>query len=126
MSRVIPKSWTATAIAAVCVALGAFFTVTALGIGSHSRRVAPTPEVLTPLAIYTARTPHVLSSVVVNSEQGAISGAPATPPSDLPPLPASALDGPTRRYRSYAVDQLALMEKQITGLEGALEANDRA
>jgi iron uptake system EfeUOB component EfeO/EfeM len=125
MPGVTANRWVLTALAAVCVAFGTFFAVTALGIGSKRRPAARAPEVLTPLAIYSARTPHVLSSVVVNSEQGAISGAPATPPADLSPLPASAFNGPTQRYRTYAVARLGSMEKQITRLEEVLEANDR-
>jgi high-affinity iron transporter len=67
----------------------------------------------------------VLSTTIVNSDQGAVQGAAATPPSALPPLPASAFDGPTAQYRAYAVRQLGLMESQIKPLESALAANDR-
>jgi high-affinity iron transporter len=81
--------------------------------------------VVTPLAIYSARSPHVSSSIVVNSAQGAVSGAPTTPASELPPLPASAFEKPTTLYRAYTVKQLGLMEKQIVRLQEALAANDR-
>jgi iron uptake system EfeUOB component EfeO/EfeM len=80
---------------------------------------------VTPFATYEARAPHVLSSTVVNSAQGAVQGAAATPPSALPPLPASAFDGPTAQYRAYAVGQLGLMESQVKRLQSALAANDR-
>ena len=113
-------------IAAVCVALGVFLALTALGVGGHTRTAARAPYTLTPLATYSARAPHVLSAIVVESEQGAVRGASATPPSELPALPASVLDGPIARYRAYAVAQLDLMEAQIARLEGALAANDRA
>lgn len=113
-------------IAAVCVALGVFLALTALGVGGHTRTAARAPYTLTPLATYSARAPHVLSAIVVESEQGAVRGASATPPSELPALPASVLDGPIARYRAYAVAQLDQMEAQIARLEGALAANDRA
>ncbi|HTA98336.1 MAG TPA: EfeM/EfeO family lipoprotein [Solirubrobacteraceae bacterium] len=122
----ITSRWATTAIAAVFVALGAFLTVTALGVGRHhAQPVASAPYTLTPFATYEARAPHVLSTTVVNSAQGAVQGAGATPPSVLPPLPASAFNGPTAQYRAYAVGQLGLMESQVKHLESALAANDR-
>jgi iron uptake system EfeUOB component EfeO/EfeM len=115
-----------TAVAAVFVVLGAFLAVTALGVGGHrARAVASAPYTLTPFATYEARAPHVLSSTVINSDQGAVQGAAATPPSALPPLPASAFNRPTAQYRAYAVGQLGLMESQVKRLESALAANDR-
>ncbi|HEV7939009.1 MAG TPA: EfeM/EfeO family lipoprotein [Solirubrobacteraceae bacterium] len=126
MLRSITSRWETTAVAAVCVALVAFLAVTALGVGRHhARAVASAPYTLTPFATYEARAPHVLSTTIVNSDQGAVQGAAATPPSALPPLPASAFDGPTAQYRAYAVRQLGLMESQIKPLESALAANDR-
>jgi iron uptake system EfeUOB component EfeO/EfeM len=108
-------------------ALGVFLLFTSLGVGSRRGRSAPRAQyVLTPFATYSAASPHVLSKLVVNSSQGIVSGAPETPPSELPPVSASAFDGPIARYRVYAVGQLGLMEAQIARLEGALEANDRA
>jgi iron uptake system EfeUOB component EfeO/EfeM len=127
MPSSITSRWATTAIAAVCVALAAFLAVTALGIGGHhARPAASAPYTLTPFASYEARAPHVLSTTVVNSDQGAVQGAAATPPSALPPLPASAFDAPTAQYRAYAVRQLRLMEGQVKRLESALAANDRA
>ena len=122
----ITSRWATTAVAAVCIALAAFLAVTALGVGSHhARPVASAPYTLIPFATYEARAPHVLSTTVVNSDQGAVQGAAATPPSVLPPLPASAFNRPTAQYRAYAVAQLGLMESQVKRLESALAANDR-
>lgn len=90
MLRSITSRWATTAVAAVCVALAAFLVVTALGVGRHhARPAASAPYTLTPFASYEARAPHVLSTTVINSDQGAVQGAAATPPSALPPLPAS-------------------------------------
>lgn len=126
MLRSITSRWTTTAVAAVCIALAAFLAITALGIGRHhARPVASSPYTLTPFATYEARAPHVLSSTVINSAQGAVQGAAATPPSALPPLPASAFNRPTAQYRTYAVGQLGLMESQVKRLQSALAANDR-
>jgi high-affinity iron transporter len=108
-------------------ALGTFILFTALGIGNGGHRSAPPSQyVLTPLATYSASAPHVLSTLVVNSTQGAVSGAPETPPSELPPVPASSFGRPVAEYRAYAIRQLGLMETQVVGLEHALTANDRA
>jgi high-affinity iron transporter len=127
MLRSITSRWATTAVAAVFVALAAFLAVTALGIGRHhARPAASAPYTLTPFATYEARAPHVLSSTVINSAQGAVEGAAATPPSVLPPLPASVFNKPTAQYRAYAVGQLGLMEGQVRRLQSALAANDRA
>jgi high-affinity iron transporter len=40
-------------------------------------------------------------------------------------LAASAFNGPTAQYRTYAIDQLSLMESQVKRLQSALAANDR-
>jgi iron uptake system EfeUOB component EfeO/EfeM len=126
MLGAIASRWATTAVVAVCIALAAFLAVTALGVGHrHARAVASAPYTLTPFATYEARAPHVLSRTIVNSDQGAVEGAAATPPSALPPLPASAFAGPTAQYRAYAVGQLGLMESQVKRLQNALAANDR-
>lgn len=62
---------------------------------------------------------------MINSAQGAVEGAAATPPSVLPALPASVFNKPTAQYRAYAVGQLGLMEAQVRRLQSALAANDR-
>jgi iron uptake system EfeUOB component EfeO/EfeM len=122
----ITSRWATTAVAAVVIALAAFLTVTALGVGRHHARPATSaPYTLTPFATYEARAPHVLSSTVINSAQGAVQGAAATPPSVLPPLPASVFNKPTAQYRAYAVGQLGLMESQVRRLQSALVSNDR-
>ncbi len=126
MPRSVTRRWIPSAVAALCVALGVFLALTVLGARHHSVGTAAQPNVLTPLATYRARAPHVLSAIVVESEQGAVRGAPTTPPSELPPLPAAAFDQPIAQYRAYATHQLGLMEAQIERLERALTANDRA
>ncbi len=63
---------------------------------------------------------------MINSAQGAVQGAAATPPSVLPSLSASVFNKPTAQYRAYAVSQLGLMEGQVRRLQSALAANDRA
>jgi iron uptake system EfeUOB component EfeO/EfeM len=126
MLRSIASRWTTTAAGAVCIALAAFLIVSALGVGRHhAKPAASAPYTLTPFATYEARAPHVLSTTVVNSDQGAVQGAAATPPSTLPPLPASAFAGPTARYRTYAISQLGQMESQVKRLQSKLAANDR-
>jgi iron uptake system EfeUOB component EfeO/EfeM len=126
MLRSITSRWTTTAAAAVCIAIAAFLIVSALVLGNHhAKAIASAPYTLTPFATYEARAPHVLSTTVVNSDQGAVQGASATPPSTLPPLPASAFEEPTARYRAYAIGQLGLMESQVERLQRALAANDR-
>jgi high-affinity iron transporter len=62
---------------------------------------------------------------VINSAQGAVEGAAATPPSVLPPLPASVFNKPTAQYRAYAVGQLGLMEGEVRRLQSALATNNR-
>ncbi len=115
------------ASAMVLTAIAAFFLFTALGVGHGKRRAAPSaPYVLTPLARYSASSPHVLSKLVVNGSQGIVRGAPETPPSELPPVAASAFKRPIAQYRAYAIAQLGVMGGQIPRLESALEANNRA
>lgn len=114
------------ALAALLTALGVFLLFTALGVGERSRTAKRAPYVLTPLAIYEESAPHVLSSLTINSVQGAVRGASQTPPSDLPPLPVSAFAKPIAQYRLYAVRQLGSMEVQVARLASALGANDRA
>jgi iron uptake system EfeUOB component EfeO/EfeM len=113
------------ALALTVAALGGFLLVTALGVGAGTRTAPRAPYVVTPFATYSAATPHVRSRLLFNSAQGLVSGASATPPSELPPLPASAFDRPTAQYRAYAVRELGLMEEQLVPLERALAANDR-
>lgn len=113
------------AVAATLITLG-LVLVLALAVGGRSRTARSTPATPIPLATYTERAPHVLSALVVNAEQGEVSGASVTPPSELSPLPASAFSKPVAQYRAYAVHQLGLMEGQITRLQRSLAANDRA
>lgn len=113
-------------VVAVLVALAVFLLFTALGGDDGGRPSKRTLDVLTPLALYTENTPHVLSTLTINSVQGAVSGAPDTPPSELPPLCASAFTKPIAQYRVYSVQQLGLMEAQVSRLASALAPNSRA
>ncbi len=76
------------ALALTVAALGTFLLFTALGVGSSTRTAPPAPYTLTPFATYSAAAPHVVSKLLFNSVQGRVSGAAATPPSALPPVPA--------------------------------------
>jgi iron uptake system EfeUOB component EfeO/EfeM len=121
------RRWTLTALAAACVALGVFLALTALGVGRSTHHTdTAEPFALTPLATYLPQAPHVRSKVVIESAQGAVRGASATPAPELPPLPASAFATPIAAYRSYALAQLRATQSQLAHLEAALQANDRA
>lgn len=113
-------------LSALLVALGVFVLFTALGVGAPKQHSQSTTPPQTPLGVYNARAPHVLSELVINSAQGAVSGAAGAPPSALRPVAASGFATPVASYRAYAVGQLRLMEAQIGLLERALRANDRA
>jgi iron uptake system EfeUOB component EfeO/EfeM len=121
-------NWTVwrLALVAILTALGVFLVFTVFGVGDGAPPAKRAPYVLTPLALYTENTPHVLSTLTIDSVQGAVSGAPETPPSELPPLPASAFRKPIAQYRVYSVQQLGLMEAQVSRLTSALAANNRA
>ena len=111
----------------VCALAGALIVVVivvATGGGSAPRHAAASPA--TPFAFYTERVPHVSSSLTIYSGQGTVAGAGATPPPDIPPIQASALNGPIAAYRSYSVGQLSRMEGAVVALEGALARGDRA
>jgi len=119
------QRWTLV-LEALLVALGVFVIFTALGVGSGQRQTRTAAPEPVPLGIYRARAPHVLSALVLNSIQGAVSGAASTPPSELRPVSASGFRAPVAAYRAYSVGQLRLMEGRIARLEDALQANDRA
>ncbi len=114
------------ALLAALTALGVFLAFTALGVGDGAQTTKSTPPAPAPFAIYAARTPHVLSRPVIVSAQSIVSGASATPPSELAPLPASAFAAPIAHYKAYASDRLGAMEGQLPGLEQALSDDDRA
>ncbi|HEY3759636.1 MAG TPA: EfeM/EfeO family lipoprotein [Solirubrobacteraceae bacterium] len=121
------RRWTLTALAAACVAVGVFLALTALGVGRSTHHTdTAAPYALTPLATYLPQAPHVRSKVVVESSQGAVQGASATPAPELPPLPASAFATPIAAYRRYALAQLRATQGQLVRLQVALQANDRA
>jgi high-affinity iron transporter len=100
--------------------------LTALGVGRSKQSTQSAPYALTPLATYSPQAPHVRSKVVIESAQGAVSGASDTPAPELPPLPASAFAAPIASYRRYALAQLHSTESQLARLQAALQANDRA
>jgi high-affinity iron transporter len=116
----------ALVVAALLTAVGVFVLFTVLGVGADKHSHTSATRLQTPLGIYHARAPHVLSEVVINSAQGAVSGAAGTPPTELRPVSASGFDAPIAAYRAYAADRLGLMQTQIARLEDALRANDRA
>jgi hypothetical protein len=118
------RRWAPTAIAAVCVAIGVFVVFTALGVGADSRTVPSATPTAIPLAKFSLRTPHVLSTNLIYSVQGLVGDASATPPPELPPTPVSAFDRPIAIYRAYTVAQLGRMEKQLALLESALATNN--
>jgi iron uptake system EfeUOB component EfeO/EfeM len=126
MPKAIARGWAATAVVAVCLAVGVFLALTALGVGDHARSARRAPVTLTPLATYSLRAPHVLSEVLDYSAQGLVRGAPSTPPPELAPTIVSAFARPIALYRAYAVAQLGAMEVQIERLQSALAENDRA
>ncbi len=78
------------------------------------------------LARYQEGSPHVTSRLNVYSSQGAVAGAAATPPDELPPVSASRFRSPVAAYKAYSVGRLHLMQGQITQLQAALAAGDRA
>jgi high-affinity iron transporter len=100
--------------------------LSACGTSGSSRTAQTDTTANAPLANYTERVPHVMSALAITGVQGAVRGAPETPPSELAPLPASAFKRPIAEYRAYAVHRLAVMEGQIARLRQALAANDRA
>jgi high-affinity iron transporter len=79
-----------------------------------------------PLAHYSELSPHVTSRVNVYGLQGQVQGAPATPPDELPPVSPSSFRAPVAAYRTYSVGRLQLMQGEITRLQAALAAGDRA
>jgi iron uptake system EfeUOB component EfeO/EfeM len=119
------KSWGPTGVAALACALAVFFALTALGVGAHSRNAPRSSFTLTPLATFSLRAPHVLSTNIIYGAQSS-SGSQQSPPPDLPPTLVSAFARPIAAYRAYAVAQLGSMEQQIGRLREALAADDRA
>ena len=79
-----------------------------------------------PLARYREASPHVSSGLSVYSVQGAVQGAPTTPPDELPPVSATAFRSPVTAYRAYSGGRLRLMQGEIAKLESALAAGDRS
>jgi high-affinity iron transporter len=112
--------------ATTLVAVVVFLLLGVLGVGAGSRTATSSSDPPAPVAIYEERTPHVLSSVIVTGLQGGVKNAAETPPSQLPPLPASAFKGPVTEYLAYAVVQVGRAEREIPVLERALAAGDRA
>ena len=78
------------------------------------------------LARYREGSPHVTSQLNTYAVQGAVQGAPSTPPDELPPVSAAAFRTPVAAYRAYSVGRLRLMARQVAALSSALAADDRA
>jgi hypothetical protein len=79
-----------------------------------------------PLATYSERTPHVASVLNVYGVQGAVRGAPTTPPDTLPPVSPGAFRAPVVAYLAFSAQRLGLMETDISRLRHALASADRA
>jgi hypothetical protein len=119
------RRWGPTGVAALASALAVFFALTALGVGARSRSAPRSSFTLTPLATFSLRAPHVLSTNIIYGAQDPAPGAQAVPPPDLPPTLVSAFARPIALYRAYAIAQLGSMEDQLGVLQEALAANDR-
>jgi high-affinity iron transporter len=107
----------------VCVAIGVFFALTALGVGARARTVRRASVTPPPLAIYSVGAPHVLSGMTLYPVGGDFQ---KPGPQDSLPLAASLFSQPVASYRAHSVDQLGVMEQQIASLESALAANNRS
>jgi high-affinity iron transporter len=138
----------ALALAAVLVVIVVLVAVLSSGSGTPDRSSAatpgrasapanPAPATSTPVAVapsygppplarYREAVPHVASSLSFYGVQGAVSGAPTTPPDELTPVTPSAFRAPVATYRSYSAGRLRLMQGEIARLRTALAANDRA
>jgi iron uptake system EfeUOB component EfeO/EfeM len=111
---------------ALLIALGLALLLLILALGGHSRDQQSAAAAYAPLGNYTERVPHVNSILAITGVQGVVSGASQTPLDALRPLPASRFRAPVAEYRTYAIHQLTVMEKQIGQLQDALRADDRA
>lgn len=58
--------------------------------------------------------------------QGAVKGAPAVPPPDLVPIPASAFSAPISAYLRYSEAQLGKLERELATLKTALGSGNVA
>ena len=94
---------------------------------SAAQTAAAMPQLGPPaLARYREGSPHVASRLSVYSAEGAVQGAPTTPPDELPPVSPSSFSAPVAAYKAYSTQRLHLMQGEIAKLETALAANDRA
>ncbi len=115
-------------LTAALVALLVYGLLTLVGVSGSGRssETGATAKPVTPVAEFEAHSPHVLSQLTVTGFQGGVSGAPAEPHSELPPLSPSAFQAPVAEYLHYATDQLGAMEQEIPALEQSLAAGDRS
>jgi hypothetical protein len=101
--------------------LGAFFALTAFGVGAGgSSRAAE--------ANARHAAPRAVSAIQAYSEadarrNGAAGQGGAPPAPDLAPLSAAAFKGPIAQYRAYTEGRLKAVLGQLAALQGALRAN---
>ena len=130
MLRQMSRARAGLALAAALAVAVALLIVTFGGGGSkrHGAAAAAAAQPYGPpaLARYSEASPHVASVLRWYGVQGGVQGAPPTPPPSLPPLQASTFRGPVAEYRAFSVRQLGAMETQVSRLQGALAAGDRA
>lgn len=79
-----------------------------------------------PLGEYSERAPHVRSTLNITGLQGVVRGEPSVPPPEEPPLPVADFTSPVHAYLAYSQRRLTAMLGQVTALETALRAGDRA
>jgi high-affinity iron transporter len=108
----------------VAVAAAAFGSLRLLGVG-RTDPARPAAAAFVPLGEYAERAPHVSSVLNISGVQGEVRGQPALPAPDQPPVPASRFAGPTARYISYSIAQLAILQAEIAALRTALGHDDR-
>jgi iron uptake system EfeUOB component EfeO/EfeM len=105
--------------------VGAFFALTALGVGAGAGSGAGSGAT----GAHARRTaPRATSAIQAYSEadakrNGAARQDGAPPAPDLVPLPAAAFDAPIAQYRAYSEGQLKVMLGSVAELRRALRAN---
>jgi iron uptake system EfeUOB component EfeO/EfeM len=113
------------------VLLAAMLTVAvhlALASGPRSTPGATETNLRGPaaLAISSRGAPVAAASVNTPAAQGAAGGGTAGLADPRTPISPAGFDAPVAAYRAYSIRQLALMETQISDLEGALAAGNRS
>lgn len=121
MVRVLPKLRAAAAVSVVVViaGVGAFFVLTALGVGGGGEgRTTPPPA--------AARSPDATQRKVLEN-MARETGVPLAGQrlSDYAPIPAERFAGPIAAFRHYATRQLDRMYRDVMRLQVALGTGDR-